>query len=150
MQRCRISLSIKQGQEDINEFWGMLQAVGESYLYTEITDGREWRRMRQTLISDAISEKRQWAQIETQSYIWIEQNPFCTIWVAKHKLPIEIGRSASADILQTQLGNVLDNLWELMLLQQQAWTRRSPEVSQNLNHSVLLYWRDRRTKIPLL
>lgn len=34
-------------------FRGVLQAVGESYQCTEITDGRELKRMRQALISDA-------------------------------------------------------------------------------------------------
>lgn len=75
LQKCRISVPIKYGQGDINEFWGMLQAVEESYLYIEIADGRKWRRMRQTLISDTLWERRQQAQIEAQSLIESEQIP---------------------------------------------------------------------------
>jgi len=54
-----------------------------------------------------------------------------------HRLLREFAATPSLEIFKAQLGTALGNLLKVTLLDQAAWTRQSPEVPANLNHTVI-------------
>jgi len=65
---------------------------------------------------------------------------FFTLRVKEHwsRVPREVVESASLDIFKPRLDEVLRSLLWVTLLQQGGWTRCSPEVPSNPEHSVIL------------
>lgn len=82
-----------------------------------------------------------WTQTETQEGHFEHQETLFTVKCVKHwpVLHNDVLEYPALEIFKSDLDMVLDNQFQIVLLEQGSWTRWPLEVPSKLNHSVIVW-----------